>query len=633
MLRRAWRSTIGRVARRGGAPGASAAAYGGGGAGTVASSYLECVERLRTCVQSLDRDVTAGGRASLRVARAVRGAAEDCLAGSRGGAARRGGDVQVACAVAELRKVADALVVEIERRGALGFSEEPDGEIAGAAYLKHMQRCGRALAQAEALLYASAAQWMEGLTSLPESAAAAVDALIVKNQRCAKALAHAVRVSLDDEHGENREGHDLDHTDGVGHDNEPARRPPRLLQGTRRERRERGVHALRILAAAALARPGRLRRFLQSQRLVPGSWRRSKCGRGITICGTRICGHLMSPRGVMQRGKGPQGGGGGEGSCEQQPAKRHGSDASWPLNSVSPSRSSMMQVVQGLWGGCLLQASLASSGGPLRAYLCTQQQQQQQQPQRKGGSQSDQYWEDLASVVVLPLARALAAMATRWNQGHGGVEDDIVVLTLGKGSPPVSSWAFASEGLLVCALDEQRWRRTALVHRQSRKETGLVELPSDSAGEPSRISKGTRPQPTSCWSTVVATLAPPFASDPFAPYLQWFPLLLCRLSHLYAVRATVGRIGLRHVLRAISLGCWPPPWRSAPRSSRSASVGTWRESRPRLFHVSLRMACATPAPRLSARSATHFARPSGAGRAMPVVVVVGVYWFAPGAYP
>ena len=126
MLRRAWRSTIGRVARRGGAPGASAAAYGGGGAGTVASSYLECVERLRTCVQSLDRDVTAGWRASLRVARAVRGAAEDCLAGSRGGAARRGGDVQVACAVAELRKVADALVVEIERRGALGFSEEPE---------------------------------------------------------------------------------------------------------------------------------------------------------------------------------------------------------------------------------------------------------------------------------------------------------------------------------------------------------------------------------------------------------------------------------------------------------------------------------------------------------------------------
>ena len=76
------------AARRGAR--ASAAAYGGGGAGTVASSYLECVERLRTCVQSLDRDVTAGGRASLRVARAVRGAAEDCLAGSRGGAARRG---------------------------------------------------------------------------------------------------------------------------------------------------------------------------------------------------------------------------------------------------------------------------------------------------------------------------------------------------------------------------------------------------------------------------------------------------------------------------------------------------------------------------------------------------------------
>ena len=387
--------------------------------------------------------------------------------------------MQVACAVAELRKVADALVVEIERRGALGFSEEPDGEIAGAAYLKHMQRCGRALAQAEALLYASAAQWMEGLTSLPESAAAAVDALIVKNQRCAKALAHAVRVSLDDEHGENREGHDLDHTDGVGHDNEPARRPPRLQQGTRRERRERGVHALRILAAAALARPGRLRRFLQSQRLVPALtaqievWERHyHLGKAKNRAGTlRTTRSHATGQGVPPQEEEEE-----REAEEQQPAKRHGGDAGWPLNSVSilsARHGSMSARLSKASVGVLLslQASLASSGGPSSSIFVHYSSSSSSSSSRSGGiALNPAILGRSTSVVVLPLARALAAMATRWNR-TGWRRRACRRVDPCKQST-VSSWAFASEGLLVCALDEQRWRRTALVHRQSRKRRG-----------------------------------------------------------------------------------------------------------------------------------------------------------------
>ena len=61
LMRRAWGATVGLV-RRGPAP----------------AGFPACVARLRSCAQTFAADARAG-RESVRVARAVRGAAEDCL--------------------------------------------------------------------------------------------------------------------------------------------------------------------------------------------------------------------------------------------------------------------------------------------------------------------------------------------------------------------------------------------------------------------------------------------------------------------------------------------------------------------------------------------------------------------------
>ena len=122
VMRRAWRATIGRVARRRGVPWAPGGC-GSKSAGAATSSYLSCVERLRSCAQSFEEDVRRGRRASLRVARAVRGAAEDCFAASHRATVVRGGEVQVSCAIADMRKISVMLVVEIERRGVLAGGE------------------------------------------------------------------------------------------------------------------------------------------------------------------------------------------------------------------------------------------------------------------------------------------------------------------------------------------------------------------------------------------------------------------------------------------------------------------------------------------------------------------------------
>ena len=530
---------------------------------------------------------------------------------------KKGLEMRIANAVAELRELLVTLSVKVERLYAGTGTSARDGNASVGAVerkadLTRLLRCHRALLRAEVLLCASAAQWMDGLLRHTDwrsvgVARAAADAMIVTNQQCAVALAQMVRDSLDQNH-ENYFG---------------GRAMRRWRQRTRRDRQERGVHALRILAVAARARPGRLRRFLQVQELVPmlcvqiEVWERYHYGRpqrqdsgidtrpraGLGVGGVSEPGRVSGEVSKAEEEEDEDDEEEGEKDADDVDTykSRTGGLADYLISSRVPQVGGDVGVGIRLSETAVrvllsLQASLSSMGRSSWSIFTSNNR------EGKGGGDSATTPGDIAGMVVVPLARALAVMARGWNQGFGGAAYENFGWMPSESDPAhdgrrggggsaaghgnrksvhTSSFAFASEGLLACALDEQRWQRRGLSEREAllqQRQTGDAQEKNEESGTAAGVAGVPGRQPSahgatlSRWSAVVAALAPPFAADPFAPYLQWFPLLLCRLSHLRSVRAMVDSSGLRHVLRAIALNCWPPPWRSAPRSSTSTRL-------------------------------------------------------------
>ena len=54
--------------------------------------------------------------------------------------------------------------------------------------------------------------------------------------------------------------------------------------------------------------------------------------------------------------------------------------------------------------------------------------------------------------------------------------------------------------------------------------------------------------------------------------MVWLPRLLCRIGHMASVRQETRRSGLLYVLREITLGMWPLPWRRASPADALAAA-------------------------------------------------------------
>lgn len=581
---------------------ASAKEGSGGSDVPAAASYAACLAILQSCVQSFEFDVQKRV-ATVRVARAVRGAAESLLRVSERPelVPNEGLEKQIAGVFADIRR--SAIAVALVLRG--DQSTETGTRVGSSNALpdrKVQLKCLIELLKAEVIFLNAVFMWLEGLLSknLPAtggSGHAMADALLVSNQFCSLELANTVHMAFSTNkslasHGRASTSANVlmqvsqqyQHTSNAWH------------YSIRTLQKESAVFALRILGKIGSVRPRRLRRFLLFNNLVPGLcsqmevWEKCLSGENKHDRPLKQNNWLVGADNSNMRAKKP--------SSRILNLSR---SASGILDVVTVDRRLSESAVGVLLS--LRASGESSSRSDVNLYMT-----------RKTRNENDLEPDSVARMVVLPLARAVAIMANRWQKGvrpgiSSNASDRLQGAKIGhssfseiltKAEHSGLSWEFASEGLLACALEEQKLSRfPAAADRRDLK----TDNQRDNAS-PEVVSSS-----DDAWSNVVAVLAVPFAQDPFGPHLQWFPLLLCRLSHLHALQAVLDRTGLRYALRAISLGCWPPPWRKEPRSRRDPdSVVAWyialgsqmkgtglQADHPamRLSELGVRSACAT----------------------------------------